>query len=99
MTRLEDKKLMHQLGGCVTLSELQEVEPGYILGTLSILGTDHHFELIQVVEDSQTGEQHPTANELNWQRYDEMQTAYDGIYRTVWLDGRQFVCRVHPYCR
>jgi hypothetical protein len=51
------------------------------------------------VADSQTGEQHATGAEVNHERYDDMQTAYDGIYETIDLDGRQFVCRVIPYCR
>lgn len=97
-TNVADQRLMDQLSALI-VTNLREVEPGYIRGTLSINGADHHFELIQVVADSQTGEQHATGAEVNHERYDDMQTAYDGIYETIDLDGRQFVCRVIPYCR
>lgn len=94
-----------QIQPSISVKPIREVEPGYLLGTLFIEGVEHHLELIEVVEDSQTGAQQVAAQEdfdqwaLNQQRYDEMQTAYDGIYYTVPFDGRTFVCRMHPYCK
>ena len=85
----------------ISVKSLREVEPGYFLGTMYIEGVEHHFEMIEVVADTQTGEQHPHGGRDldNFQRYDDMQMAYDGIYQTVDFDGRTFVCRVHPYCQ
>jgi len=93
--------------------KLEEYEPGYFLGTIRILGTAHHFELIEVAEreHTRTGElvQEPVFREPeqnsgqdeceNLSRYEDMQHSYDGIYHTVDFDGRTFVCRIHPYCR
>jgi hypothetical protein len=98
-----DKAL--QIVPSISVKPAKEVEPGYLLGTMFIEGVEHHLELIEVVEDSQTGEQQvPNKGNfdqwaLNRQRYDEMQAAYDGIYYPVEFDGRTFVCRVHPYCK
>ncbi len=94
---------------------LEEHEPGYFLGTLLILGTPHHFELIEVAErEDETASftrfvQEPVIREpepysgqdesANLSRYDDMQHSYDGIYQAVNFDGRTFVCRVHPYCQ
>lgn len=89
----------------ISVKPLVEVEPGYLLGTMFIEGVEHHLELIEVVEDTQTGEQQvPNKGNfdqwaLNQQRYDEMQGTCDGIYYTVQFDGRSFVCRLHPYCK
>ena len=85
----------------ISVKSLREVEPGYFLGTMYIEGVEHHFEMIEVVADTQTGEQHSHGGRDldNFQRYDDMQMAYDGIYQTVDFDGRTFVCRVHPYCQ
>jgi len=98
-----DKPLQIELS--ISVKPLVEVEPGYLLGTMFIEGVEHHLELIEVVEDSQTGEQQvPNKGDfeqwaVNQQRYDDMQTAYAGIYHTVQFAGRTFVCRMHPYCK
>jgi hypothetical protein len=93
------------VGGC-GIVVVREAEPGYCLGTLDIAGTPHHLELIQVVQDSQTGEQGAMGAgltyeqwSLNQQRLDDMQfLSDDGIYQTVELDGREWVCRLFPHC-
>ena len=98
-----DKPFQIELG--ISVKPLVEVEPGYLLGTMFIEGVEHHLELIEVVEDSQTGEQHvPNKGDfgvwaINCDRYESMQAAYDGIYYTVQFGGRTFVCRMHPYCK
>ena len=89
----------------ISVRPLEEVEPGYFLGTMYIEGVEHHLEMIEVVEDSQTGEQQVAGRDdyeswaINQQRYDDMQAEYDGIYYTVAFNGRTFVCRLHPYCK
>jgi hypothetical protein len=90
----------------VSLTPLDEVEPGFLKGTMFIEGVEHHFEMIEVAHDSQTGEQQVVAGRgtyeewaINQQRYDDMQTACDGIYDTVPVNGRTFVCRLYPYCQ
>ena len=90
--------------------KLEEYEPGYFLGTILILGTAHHVELIEVEEREgarlvqepvlREPEQNSGQEECeNLSRYEDMQHSYDGIYHTVDFDGRTFVCRIHPYCR
>jgi hypothetical protein len=94
-----------QIALSISVKPLVEIEPGYLLGTMFIEGVEHHVELIEVVEDSQTGEQHVPdkgdfeAWSVNEARYNEMQATYEGIYYTVQFDGRTFVCRMMPYCK
>lgn len=85
---------------------VREEMPGYMLGSVSILGTDHHLELIEVLSGNEGFAQVPRVededgNSLendNDSRYDAMQQNDAGIYQTVELDGRQWVCHVTPYC-
>ena len=46
-----------QFTPCISVKAVREVEPGYLLGTMYVEGIEHHLELIEVVENTQTGEQ------------------------------------------
>jgi hypothetical protein len=89
----------------VSVTPLDEVEPGFLKGTLFIDGVAHHIEMIEVAPDTQTGEQQVVGRgryeewAINQQRYDDLQMVCDGIYDTVTVNGRTFVCRLYPYCQ
>jgi hypothetical protein len=82
----------------------EQCEAGYFLGTLEITGVLHHVELIEVVEDSQTGEQQvPNKGDfdewtLNQQRYENIAGFNDNEpFCTIEYDGHEFVCVITPY--
>lgn len=91
---------------------LEEHEPGYLLGTISILGVDHHIELIEV-EYRNGGvykgvpqvEQRPTCHDdasgdgnNNDSRWEALCDLTDsGRFQPVELDGRQWVLYVTPF--
>lgn len=79
-----------------------------VLGRLTILGVDHHVELLEVEIDPETKEMRPVAyygedgvgsiGNHNGQRYEELCTLTNfGVHETVSLDGRQWVLYVTPF--
>ena len=79
--------------------ELEEYEPGYLLGSIEILGVRHHLELMEVADCPQTGIQKPVGQEnCNEERIDNL-TLYagGGRFETVEIDGRKFVLAITPY--
>lgn len=88
--------------------EVEEHEPGYLLGTVQILGHDHHLELIEIAPNDSDGCQQPHLHlsidgceegNNNDTRYANLLNITDEAMDTVQLDGREFVCVVTPYGR
>ena len=83
--------------------DLEEVEPGYLLGSMSILGILHHVELIAVADHDETGfQQGIDIDEYgsNYQRIEDLLTFTEGEpMQTVEIDGKDYVCVIHPFAR
>lgn len=91
------------------LIELEEHEPGYLLGTVTILAVPHHVELIEVlsVESQEDGNwsycQEPHTHDHqnnNGQRFADILAFAGEPMHPVELpgyEGRRFICVVTPY--
>lgn len=90
---------------------LTEREPGYWLGTLQILGQDHHIAFMRVEEDEDSGELRAWVPEHgvndappnhNEERLDDLLTMENvGDFDKCELPGveGEFVCWIVPYGR
>jgi hypothetical protein len=66
-----------------------------LLGTINILGVEHHIEFIRVEEQGGLQE---SVNDPH-DRFADMQSAYEGYYQTVHVPGfeGEYVVSVLPY--
>lgn len=80
---------------------LREVEPGYLLGTITINKVMHHMEAIRAFSNNGMLEVwHPEDGESNnEERMDALQAYYDGHYHLTTFEGfeGQYAVVIFPY--
>lgn len=86
------------------ITDLDEAEPGYLLGTVDMFGTLHHAEFIRVVEnekDEQVAWIPPDGENENESRLEDLQRYYPAYLATVQLPERdgEWLCVIFPYGR
>lgn len=86
------------LAGNIVPTE-QELSEGYMLRSLSVLGTLHHCEFIRVeiVNDLQQAWKSDTSDPDNDSRFEAMQNLYPGYYNTFQLRNCDWVFLSFPY--
>lgn len=83
---------------------LEEVEPGYLLGTIEILGTSFHVEAILVADNDETGVQQGIDEDEEGSNYERIERLFQfadvnaARFQTVEIEGREFVLAITPFC-
>jgi hypothetical protein len=79
---------------------LEEVDTGYLLGTIHILGVPHHFSMFEVTEDDD-GVQRSAGNSITQSILDDYAEADNasGPYWTVMYGDKDYVIFITPFCR